>query len=117
MMVVLPFVLMQVHDALSWPMRQECAADKYEIGIGCTWTGTNKKEKAMEDDLLDFLEMCRRWGIEIEAGLREAIQMQHVLDQFECRRWCAEFYDEKTLFEAVIDKLECKRAELMEGFE
>jgi len=105
---------MQFDNALYWSMRQECAPDKYEIRIGCTWTDKNKREKAMEDDLLDFLEMCRRWGIEIEPGLREAIQMQHVLDQFECRRWYAEFYDEKTLFGAIIEKLECKRAELME---
>src|SRR6266567_466178 len=96
-------------------MRQECAANKYEIGIGCTWKEhEQEKERAMEDDLLDFLEMCRRWGIEIEPGLREAIQMQQVLDQLECRRWCAELYDEKILFEAIIEKLECKRAELME---
>jgi len=96
-------------------MRQECAANKYEIGIGCTWKEhEQEKERAMKDDLLDFLEMCRRWGIEIEPGLREAIQMQQVLDQLECRRWCAELYDEKILFEAIIEKLECKRAELME---
>jgi len=73
-----------------------------------------KKEEPMQDDMLELLEKCQCWGIEIEPGLREAIQMQHVLDQLECRRWCAEFYDEKELLAAMIHKLECKRDELME---
>jgi hypothetical protein len=65
--------------------------------------------------MLELLEKCERWGIDIELKLREAIQVQHVLDQLEYRRCCAEFYDEKRLFEIIIHKLECKRDGLMGG--
>jgi hypothetical protein len=79
--------------------------------------GTQKRRKPMQNDMLELLEKCERWGIEIEPKLREAIQMQYALDQLECRKSEAEFYDEKRLFEFIIHKFECKRAELMEGIE